>query len=237
MGKQKPPESKPPAAPGWIVSFADMITNLMTFFILLCAFAQQQEAGLVADGIGSFVNVLSGRGGPGILGGNVGAVDLGATRVRYRPADAVNERLLDEPDGDIPDSNRDALRDAVKEAAKKSGSSLLPMQLIFAPGETDLSAAHRSALDIVAPILAATDSVIRIEGYAYAEPCEDIRTHALKRAESSAAYLRDLYRIDESRLLVTGYGSSGQGMEKHKNRVVQDRLGRRIVVFYLVPKE
>jgi flagellar motor protein MotB len=53
--------------PAYMVSFGDMMTNLLTFFILMCALAQEQDAGLLAKGIGSFVAAVESHGKPGLL--------------------------------------------------------------------------------------------------------------------------------------------------------------------------
>jgi flagellar motor protein MotB len=60
-------EDKKAGVPAYMVSFGDMMTNLLTFFILMCAMAQQQDAGLLAKGIGSFVAAVETHGRPGLL--------------------------------------------------------------------------------------------------------------------------------------------------------------------------
>lgn len=233
-----PPEDKPPGAPSWIVSFADMITNLLTFFILLNAFASTQQAGFIADGLGSFRDVAMRAGGPSHLdGGKVGAVDIGASRVRYRPPDSVNSTMLDSVRGEVDDHNRDALRQAIKKSLKDDRVSRVPMELIFEPGKKELTEAHTKALDIVAPTLREFRVDMRIDGFAYAEATDEIRSLAIGRANAVRDYLIRVHGIQSERIFSVGYGSSGIGIEKRANRVVQDRLGRRIAIIYLVPKE
>ncbi|MHC5067546.1 MAG: flagellar motor protein MotB [Planctomycetota bacterium] len=65
------PESKKPGVPAYMVSFGDMVTLLLTFFILLVALADTQEAGLVAAGRGPIVQHILSVGRPGILAGRL----------------------------------------------------------------------------------------------------------------------------------------------------------------------
>lgn len=225
-------------APGWIVSFSDMVTNLMTFFILLGTFATKQEAGLISDGIGSFRSAVYGGGsGPGVIGGESGTVDLGHARVRYRAPDSVNSSMLEEQEGDITDSNRDSLRDAAKNALKRDAISRIPMEIIFDLSDATLSDAHKRALDVVGPMLRPMTVRLRIDGYAYAEPCDDIRSMALRRAEAVREYLVKAHKIDAARIDCIGFGSSGMGAKNRPNRIVQDYLGRRIAYINLLPTD
>jgi outer membrane protein OmpA-like peptidoglycan-associated protein len=235
-GHKGPHEEKPMGAPGWIVSFADMIINLLCFFILMNTFAAKPQCGFVADGIGAFKGTSVTTGGPSAIGGGeIGAVDLGASKVRYRPPDAVNPKLLEEESGDAHDANRDSLRQTIKKSLLQEGVSRVPIEIIFAPGEHELSGAHRQALDVVGATLRNLSVNVRIDGYAYAEPCDDIRDMAVRRADAVRNYLVKRHGIAEARLRTVGFGSSGAGAEKHKNRVVQDRLGRRIALLYIIP--
>ena len=67
----KIPEEGPPGVPAYMVSFGDMITLLLTFFILLVSMADTQTAGLVGAGRGPLVQHLNAKGEPGILNGRL----------------------------------------------------------------------------------------------------------------------------------------------------------------------
>ena len=67
----KPPENEKPGVPAYMVSFGDMITLLLTFFILLVALADTQTAGLVGAGKGPLVQHLNAKGEPAILPGRL----------------------------------------------------------------------------------------------------------------------------------------------------------------------
>lgn len=66
-----PPKDDERPVPGWMVSFGDMITLLLTFFILLVALADTQVAGLVGAGQGPIIHHMMAAGKPGILPGRL----------------------------------------------------------------------------------------------------------------------------------------------------------------------
>lgn len=65
------PEPQKKEVPAYMVSFGDMITLLLTFFILLVALADTQTAGLVGAGRGSLIEHLLAQGSPGIMSGRL----------------------------------------------------------------------------------------------------------------------------------------------------------------------
>ncbi len=58
------PKAGPPA---YMVSFCDMMTLILTFFILLVSMSEEQNYGLMAKGVGSFIMAIESQGLPGVL--------------------------------------------------------------------------------------------------------------------------------------------------------------------------
>ncbi len=67
MGEFKPSPKTPP--PAYMVSFCDMMTLILTFFILLVSMSKEQQVGLVAKGVGSFIVAVQSHGLNGIMSG------------------------------------------------------------------------------------------------------------------------------------------------------------------------
>jgi len=60
-------EESNPGPPAYMVSFSDMMTLILTFFILLVSLSREQSFGLLADGVGSFRIALESHGVNGLL--------------------------------------------------------------------------------------------------------------------------------------------------------------------------
>ena len=69
-------EEKKAGAPAYIVSYSDIVTNLLAFFILLQVFASHQDPELFNAGRGSFIRALDGFGIPGLIFGSEQRIDM-----------------------------------------------------------------------------------------------------------------------------------------------------------------
>lgn len=236
-GRTKKPDEPPIGVPAYMVSFGDMMTILLTFFILLCSYSTERQAGFVSDGIGSFKNSINAMGLPSIMPADRDPIELGAKRVRYQSPGAVNSELLDDGNGRITDTNRDALRSVVKTTLKTNRVARIPIELVFEPGSMELSDGHKEALDLVASILDGKTTGFRVDAYGFEEGEKKPRQVALGRALALSAYMQRAHGFRPEQIQCVGYGSGGKGVENRNNRVVQDRLGRRIALIYLIPPQ
>lgn len=91
-----PPEEKQ-KVPAYIVTFSDMTTLLLTFFVLLLSLATVQDPELFHQGRDSFREAIH-YCGLGILLGNKPAPDFDAPPVKYRTTDpeTTSDRTMDE---------------------------------------------------------------------------------------------------------------------------------------------
>jgi chemotaxis protein MotB len=75
-------EEKGPKVPAYIVTFSDMVTLLLTFFVMLLSLANVQDPELFGRGRGAFVQSLRYL-GLGMLGGQKPRPNFGNIKVKY----------------------------------------------------------------------------------------------------------------------------------------------------------
>ncbi len=175
-------EEKKNGAPAWMVSFGDMMTLILTFFILLVSMSREQQAGLVAAGVGSFVVALRSFGLPGILSKAEEASVFEEVRERFNlPPEDDPERRVDFRDA----SSLEQIRAKVARALTPHHEIGQPAIATFAPGSAELDEAARRYLDTLAPTLRPrAGQVLLVEGHA--SPDEDPRGRWLAFARAKA---------------------------------------------------
>ena len=90
MGKKK---EAPAGAPLWMVTYSDMVTLLMTFFVMLLAMANFDETSKVEAVMGSIRAALgAGSEGPGVGPGEKAAAD---SKPSQSPMDSTGAKLRD----------------------------------------------------------------------------------------------------------------------------------------------
>ena len=179
-------EDKPEGAPEWMVSFADMITIMMSFFVIMFALASG-EKGKKDDKQQAVIESLEHRFGPkwsplsswGLMPGDSPVPNAGGKMKLRTPP------VQEDPDGEM-------VRIRGKKKARifvpRSGDSPAVGGVVYFDGaETQLGDAQQRRLAEIAAELAGKPQVIEILGHASNRPLPD---GAPQADRSELAYLR-----------------------------------------------
>ena len=221
-----PPVEKKKGAPGWMVSFGDMMTLILTFFILLVALAKEQQVGLIAKGVGSFVIALRSFGLPGILDASEEASIHEGLRMRFTvpPEDDPEQR----PELIVDAENMEVVRAMTANALAPHREQNQPAVATFAGGSAELSETAEHYLDMLALTLRpAPDEILQLEGHALDAKLENHRDHrwlAFERARTVAEYLIEEHGFPRDRVEVRAWareiGEPGPGTQSVDARLV-----------------
>lgn len=220
-------EEKGECAPLWIISFADMISLLMAFFVMLLTMSTANSGKLCNEGEGIFEKTLygfrrsiDGFGVPGLFGSADELVEFDSSKVYYpvgegaepdvpRTIDATEERIR-------RDFQKLESHTRTYEAQIRGGNpNFMAIPVTFAPGQSALSASARQVLGRFLMDLQGFGSLeglsLYVVGLAPDEP-DSQRQWLLsaKRAEAAARFLRDGLPSD-SPCRVFSWGAAGGG--------------------------
>ncbi len=136
--------------PAYIVTFSDMVTLLLTFFVMLLSLARVQDEELFGKGRESFLRSIRGL-GLGMLSGRKHRPDFGYSKIRYfisRPDKLFEGRIIDAKGEDIR-----RIFQKVSQSATAISSRIVAEETIFSvtnirfsPGDATLSESSKRFL-------------------------------------------------------------------------------------------
>ena len=188
-GHKKHDHDHPPGTPPWLISFGDMMTLFLCFFIMLVTMAKTQDAGLMAKGLGPFMASLELGGSDGPLDGGRMLDGINKYRLRFGLEPLTEEEY--ESGHESPKSPGD-IEALVKESLRTSWALEQPLIATFAEDSADLSDDAKHYLDLTASSLRpGAGQVLVLEGHADDAGARfdyDDTLLALRRATAVANY-------------------------------------------------
>ena len=225
--------------PAYMMSYGDMMTLLLTFFILLVSMAREQQAGFVAAGKKSFIQALNSGGLPGLLPSGKKPVSLKAHRSFFAPSKEALESLsvqLAKPDTRILDPIESKLRrDFVVELAK-GREVAWPTKVAFTPHTLRLTRESRDSLNEVIRVAQIGGGHLLIEAHvAQREAPSAKESFAIsgRRAQVVADYLHRTGGIPRERMTAIGYGCFRPLVRASQNGGSNERIN---VIFTKPPR-
>lgn len=237
--RNKKREEEPENHERWLLSYADFITLLMIFFIIMYSMSEMDKSKY--NELASVFSVEMGGGGTGILKGGNGATDS-ETSVADKEAteEQKQEEVKESIDAYIDTSE---LNDSVTTSIEERGLVLsFNNALFFDSGNAEIKVDQTEKFADIGELLnqpALKDSFIRVEGYTDSVPVSNPQyksnwdLSALRASNVAQIIIKDS-GIDPKRVSVVGYG---EYRPKADNKTKEGRLeNRRVDILILNSK-
>ena len=226
--KHKCPECPPPGSPAWMSTYSDMVTLLLTFFVLMLSMANMEEQKFT-------MAMTSLRGALGLLNSSAGAAIPITTMPMFQvgkgQVEQTVEQILEQMDIDLKQTGmQDMLRiDKTKDRLHFT----IAEPMLFDSGRADIKAGADSLLRVISNILALVPFEIRIEGHTDNIPIHTVRFPSnweLSCGRAIALAQRfQVHGIAPSRFQIIGYGEHRPIADNVTD--VGRRLNRRTEIF------
>jgi chemotaxis protein MotB len=226
-----PEDDPPPGVPEWVVTYGDMMSLLLTFFIMLVSMSQMKQEGTVRSMLDSISETF------GADSGTIGAPG---------PSLQTNGALTHlASEGSHSEGGT---KQAGRKSAGRSGAYNTVTRLahgteitlggpsLFAEGESQLNEALRQNLDVIVRVLSGKTNQVVVRGHATREtlpadsPARDALDLSFARAATVAEYLI-AKGIDSRRVRVSAAGDSEPRLITREAQ--EQRLNRRVDVFLI----
>jgi len=232
--RKKTSEQDGPNVPAYIVTFSDMVTLLLTFFVMLLSLAQAQDPELVDKGRASFMYSIRGL-GIGLLGGKKITPAFEHEKIMHfidDPDEQFEGRIIDAREEDIRrifkkvDRSMKTVRSQI--VAEKTDFSVTDIR--FASGDSELNQEAEAWLKKFSRDLRQNsdthDVVLYVLGLAPDEPTERQQwTISAQRSHTVAEFLRQLQPADYKwPVYCWGAGPGGQWVEQYGPASAQSQI-------------
>ena len=230
MAKKKKEEKCKPLAL-WLVTFSDLMTLLLTFFVLLLTMASMDNAVLTRVTLHTAdLGMLDKRGS-----GRANAKERLVVDLMEKPWEVMEkkQRIKDLlfPDDELPEEIKKAeLDENLDVLAKTDGVALVfTDQLLFTPGSSDLSDKGKYLINRLVPMMTQTQAPINVAGFTdITEGATDPLTLSGDRALSVLGFLVD-EGVPSNRFSLSAYGNAFPVLDE-KGRPVQADMNRRVEI-------
>jgi chemotaxis protein MotB len=236
----------------WLLTYADLITLLMAFFVIMYALSRvdKEKFKAIAQSLASVFPVSSATFVPlpGI-GGQKGTKPVSIMRKPPesppttppgRPAEkTAMEKLADQFQQLV---EAEGLGGSVTVSPSPSGRKLmvrLSESLLFEPGKAELAPQALELINKIAAIIAAADKPVRVEGHTDNVPISTVQFQSnwelsTARASSVIRYMIDKFHFTPELLSASGYG---EYRPVAPNDTPEDRAKNRRVEFVITDKD
>ena len=217
--KERKPEEKQ-KVPAYIVTFSDMVTLLLTFFLMLLSMASEQSPELFNAGKASFIRAIETLGFGMIMGPKIDS-ELGEHKPIYKIQESEPEqdtKMIDPEQQRLQRSIR-KLNEYLKnesQSKKTFSNHTIVTSIKFGKGSDQLSIEGKEYLDDLSGDFRTGEGVSLYVVGMPGKGEKDIAT-ASRRAESVSRYLKSKIRNQAVSIYSMGADSSWFGKKKRKD--------------------
>jgi len=237
-----PPEEKGESAPLWMISFADMISLLMAFFVMLLTMSTEKSGQLCNEGEGVFEETVDGFrrtidefGLPGVFGRTDQRMRPG-DRNTYPPISYGDERQITQASG-VSEETMRRLFAKIQKQTRTYGPELrghdpnfLILPVTFAKGQSGLNQPARQAvrdfMDELVDLGRQQKLCVYVVGLALDEPTDKQQwILSARRAQTVADYLRSSFPPGmDCRVFSWGASSGGDWVKQDTKLALQSQI-------------
>jgi chemotaxis protein MotB len=222
--KKKAPKEGKKGAPAYMVSFGDMMTLILCFFILLVSMATEQNYGLLAKGVGSFIVAVRSFGMNGVLSGQDESRIFEQVRRRFN---LPPEEDPDRREAHLEASHFELVRAKAMEALQPQLELSQPEIAAFGSDSSTLSAESQRHIDrLAATLRPSRGQTLVLEGHARDAAQRFGHSNlwlASARAQAVRDYLIEKHAFKADRIVARGWLEEVLG-EGPSTRSVDARL-------------
>jgi len=205
--RERKPPAPPPSAPLWVLTYSDLVSLLLGFFVLMLAWSQT-DSKKASEAINSI------RGALGISASQMSAITVAPPRLLTTPPSRRIERLARELQGRLQVRGQDQ-NVKIEFDAKGAAKITMPSQVLFDTAQAELKAEAAPILGDVAQLLSGLRGVaIEVRGFTDNRPL--VNTTVFKdnydlgyaRAKSVTMYLNQSGNISLEQFEIIAQGPS-----------------------------
>lgn len=245
MGRKAKPDEGGGGIPEWMATFADLVTLLMCFFVLLFAFssidAQKFEA--VMQSFQGSAGVL--QSGESLSPSNMVFDGQPESRTTADSSNPMEVKDIAELAKEIEKFKKSSGLDVdIKVSVEDRGLKItFPDKALFDPAKADLKPASVKVLEFMSQVLNQEifkDRMVRIEGHTDNVPINNIRFPSnwelsTIRATTVLRYFTEVKRMKPDRFMASGYG---EYRPVESNKTAEGRAqNRRVDIIVLTAEE
>lgn len=222
MAKRKPPQGGD--IPEWVVTYGDLMSLLLCFFILLVAFSEPKKPEEFQKVLEKIKEALGSNGGMGLIQSDSNAANSVVSALSEQVNRGADGKFMDKnPDRNVPGPNPDV------SVVHDGNFHTIGGTMSFPAGRTDLSLDVQQVLrDEVAPKIKDRTNIVRIVGHSWGFQDTTAGEHlavSFARAKAAYDYLVDTCGVNPAILRIVSAGdsepASGGSGDASENRRVQ----------------